>query len=144
MSETRSAAGDFARFLILAGAIVVFVAGVGYVPTKRLAGSDGTLAMAVGCVISLVASAMGAVPVVLARRHVGTDSQAAGRRVTAVMMSMAVRFLVVLILGVAAALSGLLVTAPLLIWLAISYLALLAADTTFALRVLKDSGTQEK
>lgn len=141
MSETRSAAGDFARFLILAGAVVVFVAGVGYVPTKRLAGSDGTLAMAVGCVISLVASAMGAVPVVLARRHVGTDSQAAGRRVTAVMMSMAVRFLVVLILGVAAALSGLLVTAPLLIWLAISYVALLAADTMFAVRVLKGSGT---
>ncbi len=141
MSETRSTAGDFARFLILAGAVVVFVAGVGYVPTKRLAGSDGTLAMAVGCVISLVASAMGAVPVVLARRHVGTDSQAAGRRVTAVMMSMAVRFLVVLILGVAAALSGLLVTAPLLIWLAISYVALLAADTMFAVRVLKGSGT---
>ncbi len=142
MSETRSAAGDFARFLILAGAVVVFVAGVGYVPTKRLAGSDGTLAMAVGCIISLFASVMGAVPVVLARRHVGTDSQAAGRRVTAVMMSMAVRFLVVLILGVAAALSGLFVTAPLLVWLAISYLALLAADTVFALRVLRGSGTR--
>ncbi len=141
MSETRSAASDFAKFLILAVAIVVFVAGVGYVPTKRLAGSDGTLAMAVGCVISLVASALGAVPVVLARRHVGTDSQAAGRRVTAVMMSMAVRFLVVLMLGVAAALSGLFVTAPLLVWLAISYLALLAADTMFALRVLRGSGT---
>lgn len=141
MSETRSAAGDFARFLLLAGAIVIFLAGVGYVPTKRLAGSDGTLAMAVGCVISLVASAMGALPVVLARRHAGTDSQAAGRRVTAVMMSMAVRFLVVLILGVAAALSGLFVTAPLLVWLAISYLALLAADTMFALRVLRGSGT---
>ena len=121
--------------------LLVFVAGVGYVPTKRLAGSDGTLAMAVGCVISLVASAMGAVPVVLARRHVGTDSQAGGRRVTAVMMSMAVRFLVVLILAVAAALSGLFVTAPLLVWLAISYLALLAADTMFALRVLRGSGT---
>ncbi len=141
MSERRSAASDFARFLILAGAVVVFVAGVGYVPTKRLAGSDGTLAMAVGCGISLIASAMGAVPVVLARRQMGTDSQAAGRRVTAVMMSMAVRFLVVLMLGVAAALSGLFVTAPLLVWLAISYLALLAADTMFALRVLKGSGT---
>ena len=140
MSETRSAAGDFARFLILAGAVVVFVAGVGYVPTKRLAGSDGTLAMAVGCVISLVASALGAVPVVLAQRHVGTDSQAAGRRVTAVMMSMAVRFLVVLTLGISAALSGLFVTAPLLVWLAISYVALLTADTMFALRVLKGSG----
>ena len=141
MSETRSAAGDFARFLILAGAVVVFVAGVGYVPTKRLAGSDGTLAMAAGCVISLIASAMGALPVVLARRNAGTDSQAAGRRVTAVMMSMAVRFLVVLFLGFSAALSGLFVTAPLLVWLAISYLALLAADTMFALRVLRGSGT---
>ncbi len=144
MSKTRSAASDFARFLILAGAIVVFVAGVGYVPTKRLAGSDGTLAMAVGCVISLVASAMGAVPVVWARRQMGTDSQAAGRRVTAVMMSMAVRFLVVLIMGAAAALSGLFVTAPLLVWLAISYVALLAADTMFALRALSDSDAQEK
>lgn len=144
MSDTRSAAGDFARFLILAVAVVVFLAGVGYVPTKRLAGSDGTLAMAAGCFISLIASAMGAVPVVLARRQRGTDSQAAARRTTSVMMSMAVRFLVVLIMGVAAALSGLFVTAPLLVWLAISYVVLLAADTVFALRALNGSNAQEK
>ena len=143
MIETRSAVGDFARFLILAGAVVVFVAGVGYVPTKRLAGSDGTLAMAVGCGISLIASAMGAVPVVLARRQMGTDSQAAGRRVTAVMMSMAVRFFAVLIMGVAAALSGMFVTAPLLVWLGISYVVLLTVDTVFALRALNGSNAQE-
>lgn len=143
MNETRSAVGDFARFLILAGAVVVFVAGVGYVPTKRLAGSDGTLAMAVGCGISLIASAMGAVPVVLARRQMGTDSQAAGRRVTAVMMSMAVRFFAVLIMGVAAALSGMFVTAPLLVWLGISYVVLLTVDTVFALRALNGSNAQE-
>lgn len=143
MIETRSAVGDFARFLILAGAVVVFVAGVGYVPTKRLAGSDGTLAMAVGCGISLIASAMGAVPVVLARRQMGTDSQAAGRRLNAVMMSMVVRFFVVLILGVAAALSRVFETAPLLVWLAISYVVLLTVDTFFALRAVKGSNAQE-
>lgn len=144
MSEKRSAVADFARFLILAVAVVVFLAGVGYVPTKRLAGSEGTLAMAAGCFISLFASAMGAVPVVLARQQSGTDSQAAARRTTSVMMSMVLRFFVVLIMGVAAALSGLFATAPLLVWLAISYVVLLGVDTAFALRALNGSNAREK
>ena len=57
---------------------------------------------------------------------------------------MAVRFFVVLIMGVAAALSGMFATAPLLVWLAISYVVLLGADTAFALRALSGANAQEK
>lgn len=119
---------------MLALGVVIFLMAVGFVPTRRLAGDEGLVAMAVGCGISLVASVFGAIP--LMKRQGGAESGGAnaGQRVTAIMMSMAVRFFAVLLMGVAAGLSGMFAKAPLLVWLGVSYLALLVADTAFALR----------
>ena len=47
---------------------------------------------------------------------------------------MAVRFAVVIVLGTAAALSGEVERMSLLLWIAISYVALLAVDTRYAVK----------
>ena len=134
MATQRSAAGTFVRFLLLALAVVIFLMAVGFVPTRRLSGDEGLVAMAVGCGISLVASVFGAIPLVLSQGQAEGGKEDPGQRLTAILMSMAVRFFVVLLMGVAAVLSDMFPKAPLLIWLGVSYLALLLADTAFALK----------
>lgn len=120
------------------GAVSVAVTAVlvliGYVPTFRLAGPAGFSALLAGCGISLVGSLAGSLPVVLARNN------AAPARTLAVLASTTLRFVVVVVLILAAALSGWFATAPLLIWAAISYLSLLVVDTLFALRLGVSSG----
>ena len=61
----------------------------------------------------------------------------------AVMAAMGLRFALVLMVGLAAALSGWFQVGPLLIWLAISYMVLLVGDTRFAARALKSNENVE-
>lgn len=115
--------GRYLKFLGLATTIGAAVAALGYVPTRRLAGGDGVAAMIAGCAASFVASVASTLPLVLARRE---------RRAQAAMVSMLVRFLVALGLGAALALAELLPARPLLVWLGLSYAALLPLDAHFA------------
>lgn len=128
----------YVRFLLSALAVTGLVAVLGALPTWRMAGSEGMLAMLAGCGISLAASAIGAIPVALA----------AGRPLNTfphtLMAAMALRFVVVAVVTVAVALSGLLSPKPLLIWVAISYGAQLVVDTRFALTATRNQGTTEK
>lgn len=113
----------------LAGLTVVLVA-AGYLPTRGAGGEAALAAMLLACGISLVGSAAGGVPIALAREG-GLEGL---KRFVA---SMVLRLLLV------AALAGLAVwlldplRKPFLLWLGMSYLVLLVADTGFAWRVLR-------
>ena len=124
-----TATGRFARFALVAAGVTIVTAALGYVPTRRLGGQEALPGMAAGCAISLIASLVGALPLVLR-----TPGDAAGGPLAA-LMATGIRFLVVLILALSAALCGWFDRPALLIWVAISYLLLLVADTTFAVRI---------
>lgn len=121
------AAGGYLRFLAWAVAVAAAVALLGWLPTRRLGGDGAVRAMLAGCGVSVVASAVGAVPVALSR------GAAATVRMKALLMAMGLRFGVVAVLALATVLSGLFDRAPLLIWVAVSYAAQLVVDTRYAL-----------
>ncbi len=102
---------------------------LGYFPTVRLAGSATVFSMIAGVAVSLVASWVGAVPVALTRNRAAAFGPG-----TMAMVAMLIRFFVVLILALSIALSGKVDRAVFLIWVGISYMVLLAADTHYALR----------
>jgi len=133
MSNARTPAAEYLRFLAWALAAVVLAAALGFVPTRRLGGEEALAAMIAGCVVGWAASALGGIPVLLARGHGGKTVTPAGR-LQAMLASMGLRFGVVLALGAAAAFSGWFGLKPLLLWIAISYLALLAVDTWYAVK----------
>lgn len=131
MTPNRSpAVGRFLRFVALALIVTAVMIAVGYAPTKRMGGADAIAAMLAGCAISVVGSVIGAVPIITATRG-------PGRMIAqAVLLSTALRLMVVLALTLAIALSGWFLLRPLLLWVAISYVLLLAADTIHAVRVV--------
>jgi hypothetical protein len=134
MSAARAgAARGYLRFLAWTVAVTAAVALLGVVPTRRLAGGDAIPALLAGCAIGILASALGALPVALARR----DRPPAARAQT-VLAAMALRLGAALVLALAAALSGWFARRPLLLWVAVSYLAQLVIDTRYALGVLHD------
>lgn len=128
MTEARSPAAGYLRFLVWATVVTAAVALIGTLPTLRLGGGGAVPAMIAGCVVGLLSSLAGGAPVALAR------GAGPGAAYQTMMFSMAVRFVVALVLGLAAALSGMFERGPLLIWIAITYLALLVVDTWYAVR----------
>lgn len=129
MTAARSPAAEYLRFSGWALAAATAAALLGYLPTLRLGGRGAIPAMIAGCAVGFLASLAGGVPVALGRR-----SPEPTVRATAATAAMAVRFGVVLALGLAAALSGLFERGPLLVWIAVSYLALLVVDTWYAVK----------
>jgi hypothetical protein len=123
------AAGSYLRFLMWAVGVTAVTVLAGWLPTRRLGGEEAIPAMLAGCAVSLLASALGGVPIALARR----SSAAPAARMQALLMSMALRFGAVVVLALAAVLSGLFHTAPLLLWVAIGYAAQLVVETRYAL-----------
>jgi hypothetical protein len=124
---TASRSGRYARFLALAAAIVVALCAIGWVPTRRLAGADGIVAMAAGCAISLLSAALAGGLLIV----VGAETPEA--RMQRGFMAMVVRLAVVAALGAAAALSGELARQPLLFWMATAYVALLPLEVKLAI-----------
>jgi len=100
---------------------------LGYLPTAQIAGVGSTASMIAGVAVSLTASWAGAVPVALTRAKAATFGPG-----NVVMAAMLVRFVVVLALALAVAMSGKVDRAVFLIWVGISYMVLLAADTHYA------------
>lgn len=101
---------------------------LGYFPTRQLAGIDALASMVVGVAVSLVASWAGAVPVAMTKAKAAAFGPG-----NVVMMAMLVRFVVVMALALAIALSDKVDRAVFLIWVGISYMVLLAADTHYAM-----------
>jgi uncharacterized membrane protein len=129
-AAARSAFMGYLRFLVWAVAIGVAAALLGYVPTRRLGGDGALPAMAAGIAIGVIASAVGALPILLARRSGAAPSPVQG------LLSTAIRLAVLVVLGVSAALSGVFETRPLIVWIALGYVAQLALDVRYAVRGL--------
>jgi hypothetical protein len=130
MSKARTPAAEYLRFLAWGLAAAALAVLLGFVPTRRLGGEEALGAMIVGCAIGWLASALGGIPVLLGRGKAADPAA----RLQAMMASMGLRFGVVLALGAAAAFSGWFGLKPLLLWIAISYMALLAVDTWYAVK----------
>lgn len=122
---------DYVRLVAVALAVTVVIASAGYVPTLRWAEGDRIPAMIAGCAASWAASCVGAAP--LARAL----SRPTPERATAILASTTIRFFVVLALVVPLTLSGWFDRVVFVVWVAISYLLLLAVDTCFAVRLMK-------
>ena len=130
--------GGFSRaYLTLIGVSLlgtILLLALGYVPTTRLAGGASVLSMVAGCGVSWIASCGGALPV--ARAIASKPSQAA----QSILIATAVRFLVVLLLVVPFVFSGLVERNVFVVWVAVSYLLLLAIETPLAVRLVRLAG----
>ena len=118
----------YARFLGMAVAIVAGLCTVGWLPTQRLAGPQAPAAMVAGCTVSLLSAGLAGYLLTV----VGSDTPQGRMRRS--FLAMIVRLVVVLVLGLAAALSGEFATSPLLFWLAMAYIALLPLEVRLAIQ----------
>ncbi len=124
---TRTAVSRYARFLGLAAAIAAALCAVGIVPTRRLAGDAGVPAMFAGCAIGLLSAALAGLLLVALT---GDTPEAKMQRS---FLAMVARLAVVVGLGAAGVLSGVLATQPLLFWIGIAYMAFLPLEVRLAI-----------
>lgn len=103
-----------------AGFAVAISGGVGILPTNRLAGRDGVIALGAAGAAVWFACAAGAVPAVLWKRSDPRDV------LVAMQLGMAVRFVLTLAVATALALGTTLPRTPLLLWAGIHYMVALA------------------
>jgi hypothetical protein len=129
MSVARSAVAEYLRFLGWVVGVGAALALLGYAPTRRLGGEGALPAMVAGCFIGVVASAVGALPVLSARRAGRT-----GLPLQGMLAAMALRFVTALVLGLSVGLAGWFEPRPLVTWIALGYVAQLALDTRYATR----------
>ncbi|HXO20719.1 MAG TPA: hypothetical protein VOA87_12450 [Thermoanaerobaculia bacterium] len=139
--DQRRAAVDYLRFLAWTAVLVTAIALLGWLPTRAWGGKGAVLAMAVGCGVGVLAAAAGGLPVALAAAGRGREKDR--ERFGAALQAMILRLVVALAAGVAATLSGKFARGPFLVWVAISYVALLAVDTRYTLGVLGRSSKRE-
>lgn len=123
-------------FLAALAGLTLALAALGYLPTRSIAGEAGLPAMFLACAVSFVGSAAGALPIVIT--ETGGGQGPAGiegfKRISAAMV---LRLTVVACLGGAVYWLLRPEKRPFLLWLAISYLVLLVADTGFARAALR-------
>jgi hypothetical protein len=124
---TRSATSRYARFLGMAVVVIAALCVVGLVPTRRFAGDAGLSGMFAGCAIGFLSAAFAGVMLVT----VAGDSPEAKMKRS--FLAMVARLAAVIVLGVAAATSGMFAISPLLLWIAIAYMALLPLEVKLAL-----------
>lgn len=124
-----SAGRRYLVFLAALAGLTLLLVGLGYQPTRALAGETALGAMLLACGVCLAGSAVGGVPIALARAG---GPEALKRFI----VSMALRLAVVALLAVVVLLLLDPARKPFLLWLALAHLVLLVADTGFAWRVL--------
>ncbi len=117
----------YARFVGLAFGITLLLGAIGWVPTRRLAGEDAVAAMFAGCGIGLLSAALAGALLIA----VSADTPEA--RMQRALFAMFARLAVVILLGVAGALSGAFDRTPLLFWMATSYVVLLPLEVRLAI-----------
>jgi hypothetical protein len=114
------------KFLLGTLALTGLLMLLGYFPTVSLAGRQAVSDMAMACSLTLGASWIGAIPIFWARRR--GNPVAPGP----MLASMLIRLLLVGSLALTLALTGWVDRAPFLLWVGISYMAMLVADTALA------------
>ena len=125
--ETRGR--RYIRFWGLAVLVVAALLGIGFFPTRRLAGDEALPAMLVGCLIGLTSAGVAAWLLVAANNNTAPTA-----RMENAFRAMVVRLVVVAVLGLAVTLGGTLERMPLLFWVATSYVALLPLEVRLAIR----------
>lgn len=134
MSSARPGAGaEYARFLVMVAAVAAGVGAVGVLPTLRLAGAGALPALLMGSAVAVAASAVGGVAIAFA----GSDPI---RRPQAVMLATVLRLTTAIGLGLTAVASGRFAARPLVVWIAIGYVAQLAVDVRYAMRPMREAG----
>jgi hypothetical protein len=111
----------------MAVAVTAALGVLGIVPTRRLAGDEGVPGMLAGCAIGLISAAFAGLLLVT----VAEDSPEA--KLQRSFLAMMARLAAVVVLGAAAVLSGMFAISPLLLWIAIAYMALLPLEVRLAL-----------
>jgi hypothetical protein len=107
--------------------VVIVLCAIGVVPTHRLAGADGVPAMIAGCAIGFLSAALAGLLLV------AVPAPTPEARMKRSFFAMVVRLGVVVVLSVAAALSGVFARQPLLFWIGTAYVALLPLEVRLAL-----------
>ena len=125
------------KFVAASTGLILVLAAVGFALTQRIAGPEGLPAMLAGCGASLLGAWCGVVPLALAG---GSDPR---RRFEAVAIGTMVRFAVTLSVALGLALLTALPRGPLLIWVAVSYVGLLALETIVAVRLSRGATKQD-
>jgi hypothetical protein len=116
----------YARFLGWAALAVAALLVMGYLPTRRWGGDRAALAMAVGCALGWASAALGGLPL-------RSERKSPQERLNGMMLGMAARVGAAAVLAVATLAAFDLDRRALLLWLALSYCALLALEVKFAL-----------
>lgn len=129
---------SYTNFVLAALGTTAILAVVGWLPTRRLAGENGSTAMILALVVALAASGIGTLPIWAARHGKPQDS------VPAQLGAMALRLVSVLVLGAAVALVAQPALQPFFLWLVLAHAALLIPDTFFARRIVRASIEREK
>lgn len=127
MTPSVTGSMRYVRFLSLAVAVVIGLCAIGWVPTQRLAGSAAIAAMVAGNAISLLAAALAG------GLLIAVGAATAEARMQRGFLAMVVRLTVVVVLGAAAVFSGEFARAPLLLWIALVYVALLPLEVRLAI-----------
>lgn len=145
---TRRGKRRYLRFAALALAVTVGLAALGWIPTLRRAGAEALPSLVAGCAVSLAAALVGGLVIHRAdpaSRLGGASAQgpAAAQAMVAGLQAMGVRLLVLAGLGTAVGLANVVPLEPFLLWMVISYLALLPVETRFALIDVKQGTKRE-
>jgi len=111
----------------VAGLLAVSLASM----TFTYSGREGLAAMGVALVVSLVSNVAGAVPVCWSLNLAGSASA------KNLLGGMALRLIILLVLAVPLVFSDIFPIAPLLLWLALGYFAILMTETTLVANWLK-------
>ena len=122
---------DWLRIVAAASGVAVLLALFGWIPTRRLAGDAALGSMFTGVGICLFATVIAAAPVALGRAN------SPGERMTSMLTAMALRMFVTLSLFAVAALGAWVPRGPLAAWTGLSYLCLLAVETTAFLKLIR-------
>ena len=124
------------RLAAQALAVTTVLALLGAWPTLALGGPRALPAMIAGCAVGWLAGVLGAVPLFV----LGAKSAPPAWRLYGILSSILGRLVAVAALGTAAVWSGRFATTPLLIWIAISYVANLAVDVRYIVEDLQRIG----
>lgn len=132
-----SLAAAFARLAGIGALAGGCVAAVGFLPTRAIAGGVGVNAMMVGVAVAVVGAWPGLAIMLQAFRVPPVE------QVNRILGGLGVRFAVTVGLAVALAFSGLVAAKTAVLWVALAQLAVLAADTSYFVQLLKRHGRSQ-